>query len=74
MKSEARHVQLNVDVKLDNDPEVLFELMKREIMKFPNWESELAPRLILGESTYISTLASRAREHRLTRQSTLRVV
>jgi hypothetical protein len=56
MKPEARHVQLNVDVKLDNDPEVLFELMNREIMKFEDWESELAPRLILGEFSLLRLL------------------
>lgn len=58
IKPEARHVQLNVDVKLDNDPEVLFELMNREIMKFEDWESELAPRLILGEFSLLRLFQS----------------
>lgn len=49
MKPEARHVQLNVDVKLDNDPEILFKLMNEQIAKFDDWETVLAPRLILGE-------------------------
>lgn len=48
MKPEARHVHLNVDVKLDNDPEVLFKLMHEQIIKFSGWQTELAPRLILG--------------------------
>lgn len=49
MQPEARHVQLNIDVKLDNDPEILFKLMHEQICKFDGWETELAPRLILGE-------------------------
>lgn len=49
MKAEARHVHLNVDVKLDNDPEILFKLMHEQIIKFDEWETVLAPRLILGE-------------------------
>lgn len=48
MQPEARHVQLNVDVKLDNDPEILFKLMHEQISQFPGWETDLAPRLILG--------------------------
>ena len=49
MTPEARHVHLNVDVKLDNEPEILFKLMNEQIMKFDDWETVLAPRLILGE-------------------------
>ncbi|KAK9897228.1 PLC-like phosphodiesterase [Cystobasidium minutum MCA 4210] len=48
MQPEARHVQLNVDVKLDNDPEILFKLMHEQISKFDEWQTQLAPRLILG--------------------------
>ena len=54
MQPEARHVVLNVDVKLDNDPEVLYPLMKEEIERFENWETQLAPRLILGTLLLLS--------------------
>ena len=50
MQPGSKDVVLNIDVKLDNDPEVLYPLMKREIESFPGWETELAPRLILGAS------------------------
>jgi len=56
MKPENRHVVLNVDVKLDNDPEVLYKLMDVDIRRFPGWETELAPRLILGASTHLHML------------------
>jgi len=36
------------DVKADNDPERLFETMRDIIMQYPDWRSDLAPRLILG--------------------------
>lgn len=49
MRPEARDVQLNVDVKLDNDPEILFKLMHEQIVKFDEWQTKLAPRLILGK-------------------------
>lgn len=42
------HVLLNVDVKLDNDPELLYRLMHEIIVLYPEWETRLAPRLILG--------------------------
>lgn len=48
MQPNAKHVVLNIDVKLDNNPELLYPLMRREIESFPGWETELAPRLILG--------------------------
>ena len=48
MQPGSKHVVLNIDVKLDNDPELLYPLMRREIESFPGWETELAPRLILG--------------------------
>jgi len=48
LEPQAKHVLLNVDVKLDNDPEVLFARMNEIVMEYENWESELAPRLILG--------------------------
>ncbi|WFD34977.1 hypothetical protein MCUN1_001823 [Malassezia cuniculi] len=48
MKPENRHVQFNVDIKPNNDPERLFRLMKATVSKYPDYESALAPRLILG--------------------------
>ncbi|KAL7417297.1 PLC-like phosphodiesterase [Mrakia frigida] len=48
MKEGNRTVRFNIDVKPTNDPERLFGLMAIQIRKFPNWETELAPRLILG--------------------------
>lgn len=43
-----RHVSLNIDCKMQNDPEMLFPEMARIIAMYPGWETELAPRLILG--------------------------
>ena len=56
MRPSSRHVVLNVDVKLDNDPEVLFKLMHQMIKDFEDWETELAPRLILGDLGLLSSL------------------
>ena len=49
MLPENRHVLLNVDVKLDNNPEILFKLMHEIIVTYEDWQTTLAPRLILGE-------------------------
>ena len=43
-----RHVTLNIDCKIQNDPETLFPEMARIIATHDNWETDLAPRLILG--------------------------
>jgi glycerophosphoryl diester phosphodiesterase len=45
---ENRHVKFNVDVKVQNDPERLFTLMHKTISDQPGWETELAPRILLG--------------------------
>jgi hypothetical protein len=37
-----------VDVKVQNDPDRLFQLMHDIISAQPNWETDLAPRLLLG--------------------------
>ncbi|KAH8922281.1 PLC-like phosphodiesterase [Atractiella rhizophila] len=41
-------IELNIDVKVDNDPEKLFSLMHDIISAHPSFQSTLAPRLILG--------------------------
>ncbi|CDZ96612.1 Glycerophosphoryl diester phosphodiesterase [Phaffia rhodozyma] len=48
MRPDAKHIKFNVDIKPSNEPERLFELMARLVKKIPNWETDLAPRLILG--------------------------
>jgi len=48
MEPENRHVVLNIDCKIQNDPDVLFPLIAKIISAYPNYETELAPRLILG--------------------------
>ncbi|OBZ70365.1 hypothetical protein A0H81_09643 [Grifola frondosa] len=48
MKPENRHVTFNVDVKIFNDPERLFKLMHTIISAQPEWETVLAPRILLG--------------------------
>jgi phosphatidylglycerol phospholipase C len=37
-----------VDVKVQNDPDHLFSLMHDIISSQPEWETELAPRILLG--------------------------
>lgn len=37
-----------IDIKPNNDPERLFTIMDKVVRKFPQYETELAPRLILG--------------------------
>lgn len=48
LQPENRHVKFDVDVKVDNDPDKLFELMHEIITAQPDWQSTLAPRIILG--------------------------
>jgi hypothetical protein len=48
MKPENMHVKFNVDIKVQNDPDRLFALMNDIISAHPNWESALAPRILLG--------------------------
>ncbi|KAJ7429199.1 PLC-like phosphodiesterase [Mycena galericulata] len=48
MKPENLHVHLDVDIKAMNDPERLFTLMHAVISSYPGWETQLAPRVLLG--------------------------
>ncbi|GJJ07327.1 hypothetical protein Clacol_001528 [Clathrus columnatus] len=48
MKDENRHVQLNIDCKVNNEPDRLFSTMHSSLATFPNWETALAPRILLG--------------------------
>ncbi|KAI9000729.1 PLC-like phosphodiesterase [Trametes punicea] len=48
MKPENRHVTFNVDVKVLSDPKHLFSLMHEVISAQPDWETTLAPRILLG--------------------------
>jgi len=48
MKPENQHVKFNVDVKAQNDPDRLFALMHEIITAQPDWQSTLAPRIVLG--------------------------
>jgi len=47
-KPENQHLQFNIDVKANNDPERLFTLMRAILSAHENWETSIAPRLILG--------------------------
>lgn len=47
-KPENKHVKFNVDVKVQNDPERLFSLMHDIISAQPAWQTDLAPRILLG--------------------------
>ncbi|GAA5835386.1 hypothetical protein JCM11251_005220 [Rhodosporidiobolus azoricus] len=48
MQPENQHVWLNIDIKVDNDPERLFPLMAEMVKVYEGYETKLAPRLILG--------------------------
>ncbi|KAF8345601.1 PLC-like phosphodiesterase [Amanita rubescens] len=48
MKPENHHVKFNVDVKVQNDPDRLFSLMNEIIAAQPDWQTALAPRILLG--------------------------
>ncbi|GAA5863915.1 hypothetical protein JCM8547_005279 [Rhodosporidiobolus lusitaniae] len=48
MRPEAMHVSLNIDVKVDNDPEKLFPLIDKIVRGYEGFETKLGPRLVLG--------------------------
>ncbi|OCF41343.1 glycerophosphoryl diester phosphodiesterase [Kwoniella heveanensis CBS 569] len=48
MEPQNQHVTLNIDCKMQNDPERLFPEMSRIISTYPNHASTLSPRIILG--------------------------
>ncbi|RXW25459.1 hypothetical protein EST38_g424 [Candolleomyces aberdarensis] len=48
MKPENQHVKFNVDVKVQNDPDRLFRLMHKTVSSHQDWETLLAPRILLG--------------------------
>lgn len=48
MRPDCKHVKLNLDIKPDNNPDRLFPLMRKVIESYPKFETDLAPRLILG--------------------------
>lgn len=48
MKPENNHVVLNIDVKVFNDPQELFPLIHEIVSSYENYETALAPRLVLG--------------------------
>ncbi|TFK55430.1 PLC-like phosphodiesterase [Heliocybe sulcata] len=48
MKPENRHVKLNIDVKIQNEPNRLFTLLNKTITSHQSWETLLAPRILLG--------------------------
>lgn len=41
-------MRFNVDVKVQNDPDRLFRLMHAVVSEQPEWETKLAPRILLG--------------------------
>ncbi|KAI0797104.1 PLC-like phosphodiesterase [Abortiporus biennis] len=61
MKPENHHVKFNVDVKAQNNPERLFTLMHNVISAHPNWQTELAPRILLG--LWHPTFLPQAKKH-----------
>lgn len=48
MRPENQRIKFNVDVKVQNDPARLFSLMHDIIVAQPEWETNLAPRILLG--------------------------
>ncbi|GHJ83744.1 hypothetical protein NliqN6_0146 [Naganishia liquefaciens] len=48
MEPENRHVILNIDCKIQNDPETLFIQMAKIIASYPDADQNLTPRIILG--------------------------
>ncbi|TXT10871.1 hypothetical protein VHUM_02376 [Vanrija humicola] len=48
MKPENQHVLLNIDCKMQNDPEEMFLDSAADPRSHDEWETLLAPRLILG--------------------------
>ncbi|KAJ6596963.1 PLC-like phosphodiesterase [Mycena vulgaris] len=48
MQPENLHIHLNVDIKAMNDPQRLFPLMHEVVSAHSQWETLLAPRILLG--------------------------
>ncbi|GAA6018874.1 hypothetical protein JCM11491_001708 [Sporobolomyces phaffii] len=48
MRPENQSVYLNIDVKVDNDPVTLFTLINELVVAYEDYETKLAPRLVLG--------------------------
>ncbi|KAL1747243.1 PLC-like phosphodiesterase [Schizophyllum fasciatum] len=48
MRPENMHVVFDVDIKPQNDPERLFTLLDEIISSYADWQTKLAPRLLLG--------------------------
>ncbi|CEQ39271.1 SPOSA6832_00764 [Sporobolomyces salmonicolor] len=48
MRPENQKVFLNIDVKVDNEPERLFSLIHKLVSVYDDFETVLAPRLVLG--------------------------
>jgi glycerophosphoryl diester phosphodiesterase len=48
MKPENQHIKFDIDVKVYNEPERVFSLMNKIVTSYPEWETRLAPRIILG--------------------------
>lgn len=48
VQPENQHVKFNVDVKPQNEPDKLFSLIHKVISQSPEWETKLAPRILLG--------------------------
>jgi len=61
MIPENLHMKFNVDVKVQNDPGRLFGLMHKIISAQPDWETSLAPRILLG--LWHPTFLPHAKEH-----------
>lgn len=61
MKPENQHVKFNVDVKPQNNPARLFSLMHTIISSHENWQTVLAPRLLIG--LWHPTFLVHAKEH-----------
>lgn len=48
MKPANQHVKFDIDVKVFNDADRLFSVMNKIITSYPEWETKLMPRIILG--------------------------
>lgn len=48
LQPENQHATFNVDVKVYSEPLHLFTLMHEIISAQPNWQTDLAPRILLG--------------------------
>lgn len=58
---ENLHVKFNIDVKVQNNPDHLFGLLAKTIMTQPDWQTVLAPRILLG--LWHPRFITPAREH-----------